>query len=165
MKKLLALGLSLAMMASLSAVAFAADENGDHWTDPQNDTMIVKTLTTDEGGTEVTGTYTVTIPAKLEFAWGQTDAETGAISIVGQIPDGDSVTVSAKDAEQVTLENDNGYTLTATVNSAAVTADSATILAGVSDEDAVSATINAWTGVPIAEYQGATTFTTVYTEA
>lgn len=71
MKKLLALGISLAMMASLSAVAFAAEDTvldkGE-----TSGTTVVKTThdpVTDPDKPTKDETWTVTIPAAMNIAW------------------------------------------------------------------------------------------------
>ncbi len=69
MKKLLALGLSLAMMASLSAVAFAL-EDPQTINEPKTSDEVKVFTTFDEEDLDDYENWTVTIPADVEIPWG-----------------------------------------------------------------------------------------------
>lgn len=152
MKKLLALGLSVAMMASLSAVAFAADTDADHFedrTDPNTDNVLVVKTTIED----VNSTYTVTIPAEIPVPWGDTDGETAAVSIGGQLLVDDVVTVSlAEGSESVELTAG----LNATIDFADWVVDATEILNNPTQD--VKATVTGWANVPIAEYSANVNF-------
>ena len=99
MKKLLALGLSLAMMASLSAVAFAVDETiadgkGTVTQVGENKNaldVVVKTQKPEIPGSA--DKFVVTIPADHTFEWGVAGSYTLDAKVKGQMDPASSVKV------------------------------------------------------------------------
>lgn len=111
MKKLLALGLSLAMMASLTAVAFAADNDGDGVITKPDTSDIVKVYTVlDEEHLDDYETYKVEIDAEVPIEWGNYDPNTLKCDVTGRLLDGSTLTVTAEKTTDMT--NDAGKTIT-----------------------------------------------------
>lgn len=160
MKKLLALGLSLAMMASLSAVAFAASGpvgTKELTADHNSDTTVVKTVVTDDAED-----WTVTIPAEIDIDWGDTATVEGDVTITGQIKKGATVTVALDtDVSNFKLSNTAGDTLDCDIEFAGLTATADTIL-GAGVTTTVGATVADWSAAPIDVYQNTLTFTATY---
>lgn len=162
MKKLLALGISLAMTASLSAVAFAEeivkpDTTGD---------TVVKTVADLPDQPDVPGddeTWTVTIPASIDIAWNnEADSSAqGTYSLDATLAAGSKVTVSVDQTEVAMTTAGSDDTLTA-----AITGDMS-IFTETSANDpsgTVTATITAeqFNAVTVGEYTGTLSFTVVY---
>lgn len=95
MKKLLALGLSLAMMASLSAVAFAEEEIVGPSEDPMGGEVVVKTIKPETPG--AADQFVVTIPANHEFQWNTADSYALDATVKGQMEENSSVKVSIEE--------------------------------------------------------------------
>lgn len=96
MKKLLALGLSMAMMASLSAVAFAATDINGPTDDPMEGEVVVKTVKPTTPGED--DQFVVTIPANHEFAWNTAGSYTLDATVKGQMEEKSSVKVSIEES-------------------------------------------------------------------
>lgn len=124
MKKLLALGLSLTMMASLSAVAFAEEIVGPGADNPQS--ADVQVIVAGKGPTEPDKpgedeNWTVTIPATYQLEWDNVNGDSvdGAYSIKGQLSNLSTVTVTVTPygEKALTLEtSDKAGQLPATVS-------------------------------------------------
>lgn len=124
MKKLLALGISLAMMASLSAVAFAAEDvDNDKVLGPgetKGDTVVKTTYDkpTDPDVPTEDETWTVTIPATMNIAWDNENDSTctANYSVKATLLPKSSVTVSVDEwGTEINLLSTEGKTLPATV--------------------------------------------------
>lgn len=114
MKKLLALGLSMAMMASLSAVAFAEEVvNNDNIGETNEKDVLVNISTTFNEGTKPSDydTFIVNIPASHQFAWGSTDPYNATASIKGQLATASSVSVTADFGDKLMGLEDGDATL------------------------------------------------------
>lgn len=127
MKKLLALGLSMAMMASLSAVAFAAGEQTvtkddlDPTDHDATKTVVVQTKLKETPSDD--DTFTVTIPATPQtIEWNASDVNVDLnVKIKGQMLEDSSVNVKASklselkngnESLQVTMAQDLNFTAT-----------------------------------------------------
>lgn len=108
MKKLLALGLSLAMMASLSAVAFAAEITGPQDPNtPQSADVLVRTKL-DEQNPAKDDTFTVTIPTTpQDIPWGTDPVNVDLnVKVDGQMIKDSTVTVTAEAVNELANGND-----------------------------------------------------------
>lgn len=163
MKKLLALGISLAMMASLSAVAFAAEIQGPDpdGTNPQS--AGVDVVVEGKGPTEpdVPGAdenWTVYIPADYTLTWDNEkgSAVTQEYSIKGQLSNLSTVEVAVTPfgEDALTLETeDKAGTILADVTgvekisiTGANNTASADLTVGVAAEDFDTAFVGAYSG-------------------
>lgn len=107
MKKLLALGLSMAMMASLSAVAFAEETvSKDNLVDNKATRDVVVSTTVE--GVEDAEWFEVNIPANITFNWKSTDPQTRKVSITGQLFMESTVSVDATINKVMKLTTDEG---------------------------------------------------------
>lgn len=169
MKKLLALGLSLAMMASLSAVAFAAENPTiiDKDSDPQSADIVVRTTFDDvdnPGEPSENEKWTVTIPADVNVPWNNeadstVDGITYSIDAV-LLPDS-SVTVEVAPFGEDALTLVNGEAeLKATI-----AGDASKVQTGTGyTEGTLSATITkeAFNNASVGNYAGTLTFDVTY---
>lgn len=124
MKKLLVLGISLAMMASLSAVAFAAEDvDNDKVLGPgetKGDTVVKTTYDepTDPDVPTEDETWTVTIPATMDIAWDNENDSTctANYSVKATLLPKSSVTVTVAEwGQEINLLSTEGKTLPAKV--------------------------------------------------
>ena len=163
MKKLLALGLSLAMMASLSAVAFAAGTPQEMTAAGDSDPVLVKTELVKEEYED----WTVTIPADQEVRWGVTDTADLPVIVSGKVIAGNSITISATEITQLT----NGASALPVARW--VVPDDLTATAEELDAGDVTMTYTATVdasayeqgGLAVGVYSGETTFTVTYNDA
>lgn len=163
MKKLLALGLSLAMMASLTAVAFAEEETQSMTGEGDSNPVLVKTELVKEEYED----WTVTIPADQEVEWGVTDTAELPVIVSGKLIAGNSIGISATEITQLT----NGSSvlpvedwgvpedLTATAEELAVGDVKMTYTATVNESAYDQG------GLAVGVYSGQTTFTVTYNDA
>ena len=162
MKKLLALGLSLAMMASLSAVAFAEEivkpaTTGD---------TVVKTVADLPDEPDVPGgdeTWTVTIPASIDVPWDNENGGTGegTYTLDATLAAGSKVTVSVDQTEVTMTTPGSDDTLTAAIGG---DTSNFTETSANDPEGTVTATVTAeqFNAVTVGEYTGTLSFTVVY---
>lgn len=165
MKKLLALGLSLAMMASLTAVAFAAPTNnhiqqndsGVNGEDADGQTVYVYTEATEDDDAE---SYMVTIPADIQVAWGDDTEQTGVVTVDHKLFDTNQVVVHADAIDALTKEG-AANTLDVTMNDF----DHTYLGTGANETDStVSFTfsVSGFDAAPFGKYSARITFTATY---
>lgn len=165
MKKLLALGLSLAMMASLSAVAFAAapadnniNQNTGGNADSDGKTVLVYTEATEDDNAE---SYTVIIPADIEVQWGDENTQTATVTVEHKLFAGKQVLVEADALTQLDGKD------TVVGNSLDVTMDDfsqayAGTGANETDTTDFTFTVSGFDAAPLGRYEGVMTFTATY---
>lgn len=157
MKKVISVILAVMMLASICVPVFATDITKDS---AQTANANVTTKITKSDNTDAY-TYTVTIPAAVEVAWGDTSAQDASYYVTSQLVLGDTLKVKAEanDAGVMTAAG-TASTLTFTV------ADGDEVVYNeVNDGTAASGTnvtIADFSGVPIAEYIGTMTYTVEY---
>lgn len=110
MKKLLALGLSMAMMASLSAVAFAEEtvSKGDLLDNTATRDVVVSTTV---DGVENAEWFEVKIPADITFKWKTNEKQERKVSITGQLFMESTVSVDATINKVMKLKTDENKVL------------------------------------------------------
>ena len=156
MKKILAVVMALTMLFALCVPAFAADPNPIKKDTAQSGSIDVITtyLPTDE-------TYSVSYPAAVNVAWGDTAAQDAKYTVTSALQIGAKITVSA-------AANDGG------VMTAAGTTDTLTFSvqngeaqeftgANTAVDSATTVTISDFSGAAVGEYTGTMTYTVVYT--
>ena len=94
MKKVISIILAVMMLASICVPCFATDITKDTPA-PQTAAPDVKTKLTKTDGTDAY-TYTVTIPASVEVAWGDTTAQDAKYTVTSQLKLGDTLKVKAE---------------------------------------------------------------------
>lgn len=115
MKKLLALGLSMAMMASLSAVAFAEETvSKDDLVDNKATRDVVVSTTVE--GVEDAEWFEVNIPANITFNWKSIDPQSRKVSITGQLFMESTVSVDATINKVMKLTTDESKVLNYTAS-------------------------------------------------
>ena len=171
MKKLLAIVMAIVMMMAIAVPAFAAatatniteaDPTPDATTGAQTGTADVYT-TFDENAD---WSYTVTIPADLNIAWGDKEAKNMTYKVESQLLIGAKLTVSVAGSGEMSATGTTeklAYTLTggdavefAEVNAADTTAP------GVTGGENVKVAITTFDGKPVGEYRDTLTYTVVY---
>ncbi|MGN0520780.1 MAG: hypothetical protein ACI4LB_08585 [Candidatus Fimenecus sp.] len=157
MKKTISVVLALTMLFALCVPAFAADEYIYKDTVPQTgDTDVVTTFdaTTDE-------TYTITYPATVSVAWGDTAAQDAKYTVTSALRIGAKLTVKAEANAGGEMTNSNtSDTLTFTVQNGAAQ-DYPEVNNGVASSTTV--TIADFSGAAVGEYTGTMTYTVTYT--
>lgn len=154
MKKLLALGLSLAMMASLSAVAFAAGttEQQDPNHDGKADTVLVYTDAAE--APDASQNYVVTIPADVEVKWGDPLEQTAAVTVTGQLLTGSTIDIKAPGLKTL---NKGEETLTVKMEDFAMTVTGNNTVLNESANIAFS--VSGFESVTLGRYENTITFT------
>ena len=163
MKKVISIILAVMMLASICVPVFAADITINKDTPaPQTAAPDVKTKLTKTDGSDAY-TYTVTIPASVEVAWGDTTAQDAKYTVTSQLKLGDTLKVKAEANDGGKMTNaGTASTLTFTVaNGEEVVYNEVNNAAN----SATTVTIADFSGVPIAEYAGTMTYTVTYTAA
>ena len=164
MKKVLSVLLSVAILFTMTVMAFATDITGNASSDAQSDTAIVKTSTTNENGEDVTS-FTVTYPAETTSPWEKLKAVDIAYTVTTQLMFDKRLNVTVTTADSK-MEGSAGnvatldYTLGGDVN---FTTDSA--VANVSKAATVTVADSAWAAVPVDTYQDTLTFTVSVVDA
>lgn len=161
MKKVISVILAVMMLASICVPVFATDITKDSAAQTANADVKTK-LTKDDGSDAYT--YTVTIPASVDVAWGDTAAQDASYYVKSQLILGDTLKVKAEanDAGTMTASG-TASTLTFTV-----AGGEETVYNEVNDGATASGTtvtIADFSGVPIAEYVGTMTYTVEYVHA
>ncbi len=163
MKKVISIILAVMMLASICVPVFAADITINKDTPaPQTAAPDVKTKLTKTDGSDAY-TYTVTIPASVEVAWGDTTAQDAKYTVTSQLKLGDTLKVKAEANDGGKMTNaGTASTLTFTVaNGEEVVYNEVNNAVN----SATTVTIADFSGVPIAEYAGTMTYTVTYTAA
>lgn len=163
MKKVISIILAIMMLASICVPVFAADITINKDTPaPQTAAPDVKTKLTKTDGSDAY-TYTVTIPASVEVAWGDTTAQDAKYTVTSQLKLGDTLKVKAEANDGGKMTNaGTASTLTFTVaNGEEVVYNEVNNAVN----SATTVTIADFSGVPIAEYAGTMTYTVTYTAA
>lgn len=163
MKKVISIILAVMMLASICVPVFAADITINKDTPaPQTARPDVKTKLTKTDGSDAY-TYTVTIPASVEVAWGDTTAQDAKYTVTSQLKLGDTLKVKAEANDGGKMTNaGTASTLTFTVANGEEVVYNEVNNAVNSD---TTVTIADFSGVPIAEYAGTMTYTVTYTAA
>lgn len=156
MKKILAVVMALTMLFALCVPAFAADPNPITKDTAQSGSIDVITtyLPSDE-------TYSVSYPAAVNVAWGDTAAQDAKYTVTSALQIGAKITVSAAEnaggemtaagtADTLTFSVQNGAAQEFTGANAAVNSDTKVIISDFS-------------GAAVGEYTGTMTYTVVYT--
>ena len=156
MKKILAVVMALAMLFALCVPAFAADPSISKGDANQfgNTDVITTYLPTDE-------TYSVSYPAAVNVAWGDTAAQDAKYTVTSALRIGAKITVSAAandggvmtavgTADTLTFSVQNGAAQEFTGANAAVNSDTKVIISDFS-------------GAAVGVYTGTMTYTVVYT--
>lgn len=163
MKKVISIILAVMMLASICVPVFAADITINKDTPaPQTAAPDVKTKLTKTDGSDAY-TYTVTIPASVEVAWGDTTAQDAKYTVTSQLKLGDTLKVKAEANDGGKMTNaGTASTLTFAVANGEEVVYNEVNNAVNSD---TTVTIADFSGVPIAEYAGTMTYTVTYTAA
>lgn len=157
MKKVISVILAVMMLASICVPVFAADITKDS-AQTANANVTTKITKSDDSDAY---TYTVTIPASVEVAWGDTAAQDASYYVTSQLVLGDTLKVKAE-ANDAGVMTANGTTSTLTFT---VAGGDEAVYNEVNDGTAASGTnvtIADFSGVPIAEYIGTMTYTVEY---
>lgn len=156
MKKILAVVMALAMLFALCVPAFAADPNPITKGTAQSGSIDVITtyLPSDE-------TYSVSYPAAVNVAWGDTAAQDAKYTVTSALQIGAKITVSAaENAGGKMTATGTADTLTFSVQNGAAQEFTGANAAVVSD---TKVTISDFSGAAVGEYTGTMTYTVVYT--
>lgn len=171
MKKLLALGLSLAMMASLTAVAFAAEPQTITNNDPEPREKEVLVQTTLENAADYEA-WTVTVPATPQILeWGQPATVTmdAVVEAGSRLVDGATLTISATPINALLLDGtDDTHTIDCTFPgiSATVVNDEEALAGRTIEADlVVDAAAFTKAGLVVGTYSNTTTYTVEYNPA
>ena len=156
MKKILAVVMALTMLFALCVPAFAADPSISKGDANQfgNTDVITTYLPTDE-------TYSVSYPAAVNVAWGDTAAQGAEYTVTSALRIGAKITVSATENAGGTMTAaGTGDTLTFTVQNGAAQDFTG---ANTAVDSATTVTISDFSGAAVGEYTGTMTYTVVYT--
>lgn len=157
MKKILAVVMALAMLFALCVPAFAADPN-----------PITKDTTQQSGSIDVITTYlpsdetySVSYPAAVNVAWGDTAAQDAKYTVTSALQIGAKITVSAAEKDGGVMTADGtADTLTFSVQNGAAQEFTG---ANAAVNSATTVTISDFSGAAVGEYTGTMTYTVVYT--
>ena len=156
MKKILAVVMALTMLFALCVPAFAADPNPITKDTAQSGSIDVITtyLPSDE-------TYSVSYPAAVNVAWGDTAAQDAKYTVTSALQIGAKITVSAaENASGVMTAAGTADTLTFSVQNGAAQEFTG---ANAAVDSATTVTISDFSGAAVGEYTGTMTYTVVYT--
>lgn len=156
MKKIIAIVMALVMMMAISVPAFA--EKTLNAAAQAGDTTVLVDGTTTEGD----GTYSVTIPATINLAWGDT-AATDTYEITSQLVTGKLVKVTLAKSKDLTNADGETIAFTATDATTGVAADE--VVNDESHEFNLAIDAAAWDVVSIAAYEGTISFTAELVDA
>ena len=157
MKKILAVVMALTMLFALCVPAFAADPSISKGDANQfgNTDVITTYLPTDE-------TYSVSYPAAVNVAWGDTAAQDAKYTVTSKLRIGAKITVSAaaNAGGVMTAAGGTGDTLTFKVENGAAQ-DFFGVNPGV--DSATTVKIEDFSAAAVGVYTGTMTYTVVYT--
>ena len=159
MKKILAVVLALAMMATLCVTSFAATIDKDS-ADQYADVNVYTNTTNTEG--EDAYKYSVTIPAEIPVDWEDTSAQNAAYTVDAQLLLGATLKVEVTGNNENKMTNaqaDPQYFLTFAL-SGTTSQTYPAVTDNVTSDTTV--TVTDFSGVPIAEYTGTLTYTVTY---
>lgn len=165
MKKVFALALALVMMFAVCVPAFAAATETEITKDSANQSADVAVKTVIDP-TDIS--YTVTIPADIEIAWGDTSAQDASYKVTTQLFAGDTLSVDVKAKDDSTVMTSTDATVTDTLTFVLANGGAETFGAAVTDAapaNAPTVSIASFDGVTVAEYVGYLTYTVTYTAA
>ncbi|MDO4154252.1 MAG: hypothetical protein Q4E21_05305 [Clostridia bacterium] len=156
MKKILAVVLALTMLFALCVPAFAADPNPITKDTAQAGSADV--ITTFVAADE---TYSVSYPAAVNVAWGDTAAQDAKYTVTSALQIGAKITVSATENAGGTMTAaGTADTLTFTVQNGAAQDFTG---ANAAVDSSTTVTIADFSGAAVGEYTGTMTYTVVYT--
>ena len=157
MKKILAVVMALTMLFALCVPAFAADPSISKGDANQfgNTDVITTYLPTDE-------TYSVSYPAAVNVAWGDTAAQDAKYTVTSRLRIGAKITVSATEnaGGVMTAAGGTGDTLTFTVQNGEAREFTG---ANTAVNNATTVTISDFSAAAVGVYTGTMTYTVVYT--
>ena len=157
MKKILAVVMALAMLFALCVPAFAADPNPitkDTAQQSGSIDVITTYLPSDE-------TYSVSYPAAVNVAWGDTAAQDAKYTVTSALQIGAKITVSAaENAGGKMTATGTADTLTFSVQNGAAQEFTG---ANAAANSATTVTISDFSGAAVGVYTGTMTYTVVYT--
>lgn len=168
MKKVLSAVLAVVMLFAVCVPAFAAGtqtiEKADvEANDPKEASKEVQvyTKTTDENDQNAY-TYTVTIPADIQIAWGDTTAQDASYKVTSQLLLGAKlvVGVTANNSGSMTNPGTDKFLTFALSNGG--NANFGEVNNDAAPAAAPAVTVANFSGVPIAEYTGTLTYTVTY---
>ncbi|MCH5190671.1 MAG: hypothetical protein J1F23_00760 [Oscillospiraceae bacterium] len=167
MKKVLSIVLAVAMLFTMSVMAFAEIKNPKtiNGTAGEDNTAIVKTSTVDKDGKDATW-YKVTFPAETVIAWGDTAPNAVEYKVESQLAYDKvlNVTVTTEDSTMSASEAANTATL-AYVLGGNVDVKTATAVANESYAASVTVAEAQWAAAPVGEYSDTLTFTATVVNA
>ena len=156
MKKILAVVMALTMLFALCVPAFAADPNPITKDTAQAGSADV--ITTFVASDE---TYSVSYPAAVNVAWGDTAAQDAKYTVTSALQIGAKITVSAAENAGGTMTAaGTSDTLTFTVQNGAAQDFTG---ANAAVDSTTTVTIADFSGAAVAVYTGTMTYTVVYT--
>lgn len=162
MKKILAVVMALTMLFALCVPAFAADPNPITQDTAQSGSIDV--ITTYVAANE---TYSVSYPAAVSVAWGDTAAQDAKYTVTSALQIGAKITVSAEanpggpnDEKGVMTADGTSDTLTFSVQNGEAQEFTG---ANAAANSATTVTISDFSGAAVGEYTGTMTYTVVYT--
>lgn len=156
MKKILAVVMSLTMLFALCVPAFAADPNPITKDTAQAGSADV--ITTFVASDE---TYSVSYPAAVNVAWGDTAAQDAKYTVTSALQIGAKITVSAAENAGGTMTAaGTSDTLTFTVQNGAAQDFTG---ANAAVDSTTTVTIADFSGAAVGVYTGTMTYTVVYT--
>lgn len=150
MKKIISVVLALVMMMAVMVPAFAETIISPNTTG--------SAIVSVDGTTQGEGTYSVEIPAEVEFIWGNPSSEQNDYKITSQVKTDKRVQVTVVKAKDLTNENDATETIAFSVANAVGVASEAVVVA---EAHAINLTIDNtddWKTASIASYEGLITF-------
>ena len=154
MKKVFSVVMALVMLFALCVPAFAGDITKDTAQTGNTDVITTFDASADE-------TYTVTYPATVSVAWGDTAAQDAKYTVTSQLQIGAKLTVSAA------ANNSGKMTATGTADTLTFTVagGDAAEFTGVNNaaDSSTTVTIADFSTASVGEYTGTMTYTVVYT--
>ena len=150
MKKIISVVLALVMMMAVMVPAFAADIVSP-------DTTGNAIVSVDGVASEGAGSYTVSIPASVNFNWKDVET-TGTYTIKSQVQTNSRVQVTVTKSKDLTNINDATETIAFSVADATSKATKAVVTAEQHSFKLTIDNTNDWQTKTIAKYEGTITF-------